>query len=309
MVLSKKRLGKKRTHDRIFVACLVTLPLLHFFIFYVCVNFNSVLLAFKSYSSGKGYSWVGFRNFAQLFRDFKTYTFYKKALVNSLTVFAVGTTASTVLAILFSYYIYKKTSRFKNIFKVLLFMPSIISSIAMATMFKQFADSAIPNFIRIVFHKQVQGLLQNPRTTMGAIIFYNVWVGFGVNILLYLGAMNNISDSVVEAAKLDGATFVSEFFHITLPSIFGTLQTLLVVAIGSIFINQASLVSFYGTTSEEAYFTIGYWLYKETVRNTLNNSNAGLPALAAFGLLLTSITVPVVYAFNFLTKKYGPSTE
>ena len=303
----KKRAGKKRTHDRIFFACLVTLPLVHFFIFYICVNFNSVLLAFKSYNSDSGYSWVGLQNFKNLFSDFGKFTLYKKALKNSMLVFLVGTTVSTVLALLFSYYIYKKASRGKNVFKVLLFMPSIISSIAMATMFKQFADSAIPKLVQTVFHKEVQGLLQNPDTTMGAVIFYNVWIGFGVNILLYLGAMNNISESVVEAAKLDGVTFVSEFFKITLPLVFGTVQTLLVVAIGGIFINQASLVSFFGTTSEEEFFTIGYWLYKETVKTTLNNSNAGLPQLSAFGLLLTFVTVPVVYLFNFITKKFGPS--
>lgn len=306
---AKKRLAKRRANDMIFFACLVALPLLHFFIFYICVNFNSVLLAFKNYRSDSGYSWVGLQNFRSLFSDFKGYTLYKSALKNSLLVFFVGTTVSTVLALLFSYYIYKKASRLKNVFKVLLFMPSIIPSIAMATIFKQFADGAVPDFVRLVFHKSVQGLIQNPSSTMGTIVFYNIWIGFGVNILLYLGAMNNISDSVVEAAKLDGVTFVSEFFYITLPSVFGTLQTLLIVAVGGIFINQASLVSFFGTTSEEAYYTIGYYLYKETVRISLGSSDAGLPQLAAFGLLLTFITVPLVYLVNWLMKKFGPNTE
>ena len=309
MSATNTRLAKRRTRDMIFFSCLVALPLLHFFIFYICVNFNSILLAFKSYDSESGYQWVGLQNFKNLFSDFKTLTLYKYALKNSLLVFFVGTTVSTVLALFFSYYIYKKTTRMTKVFKVLLFMPSIIPAIAMATMFKQFAENAVPALIGTIFHKEIQGLIQNPSTTMGTIIFYNVWIGFGVNLLLYLGAMNNISDSVSEAAQLDGATFFSEFFYITLPSVFGTIQTLLVVSIGGIFINQASLVSFFGTGAEESFFTVGYYLYKETVRISLGTSDAGLPQLAAFGLLLTFVTVPIVYLFNWLTKKFGPSTE
>ena len=182
MSATNTRLAKRRTRDMIFFACLVALPLLHFFIFYICVNFNSILLAFKSYDSESGYQWVGLQNFKNLFSDFKTLTLYKYVLKNSLLVFFVGTTVSTVLALFFSYYIYKKTTRMTKVFKVLLFMPSIIPAIAMATMFKQFAENAVPALVGTIFHKEIQGLIQNPSTTMGTIIFYNVWIGFGVNL-------------------------------------------------------------------------------------------------------------------------------
>ena len=143
---------------------------------------------------------------------------------------------------------------------------------------------------------------------MGTILFYNIWGGFGVNILLYVGAMCGISDSVVEAAKLDGVTFLTEFVYITFPSVFSTFRTLIIVALGGVFVNQASLVSFFGTTAEEVNFTIGYYLYKETVGITLNNSNVGLPKLAAFGLLLTGVTLPVVFTTNWALRRFGPNT-
>jgi ABC-type sugar transport system permease subunit len=68
---------------------------------------------------------------------------------------------------------------------------------------------------------------------------------------MYLGAMNGISESVVEAAKLDGVTFFGEFIYITFPSIFSTFRSLLIVSIGGIFTNQARLLSFFGTTQAE----------------------------------------------------------
>lgn len=229
MSATNTRLAKRRTRDMIFFACLVALPLLHFFIFYICVNFNSILLAFKSYDSESGYQWVGLQNFKNLFSDFKTLTLYKYALKNSLLVFFVGTTVSTVLALFFSYYIYKKTTRMTKVFKVLLFMPSIIPAIAMATMFKQFAENAVPALVGTIFHKEIQGLIQNPSTTMGTIIFYNVWIGFGVNLLLYLGAMNNISDSVSEAAYVDGANNFTVMVRIMFPLARNTFLTIMLI--------------------------------------------------------------------------------
>lgn len=303
------RLDSKRTRDMIFFGCLVALPLLHFFIFYICINFNSILLAFKRYDTNTTYTWVNFENFKTLFVEFKTMTAYRYAFKNSLIFFVIGTTVATTLALFFSYYIYKQAPM-KNFFKVLLFMPSIIPVIAMSTIFKQFADSAIPSLYKILFGTKIQGLIQNPQTTMGAILFYNIWVSFGINLLMYLGAMNGISESLVEAAKLDGVTFFGEFIYITFPSIFSTFRSLLIVSIGGIFTNQARLLSFFGTTqAEETNYTIGYYLYIETVANTLNNINTGLPKLSAFGLLLTAVTLPFVFGTNWLMKRIGPKTE
>lgn len=309
MVNGGAKLGKKRTNDMIFFTCLVVLPLLHFFIFYICVNFNSILLAFKEYDADGGYTFAKFDNFVNLFQDFKTYTLYSKALRNSLVFFVVGTSIAATCSLFFSYYIYKQAPM-KNLFKVLLFMPSIIPAIAMSTIFRQVADSAIPSLVQVITgdSEKIMGLIQNPNTTRGAVLFYNIWIGFGVNILLYVGAMNNISDSVVEAAKLDGVTFLTEFIYITFPSVFSTFRTLIIVALGGVFVNQASMVSFFGTVAEEANYTIGYYLYKETVGITLNNTNVGLPKLAAFGLLLTGITLPVVFTTNWALRRFGPNT-
>lgn len=308
MVLKYVKIGSKRAKDLIFFICLVALPLLQFFIFYVCVNFNSILLAFKEYDTDGNYTFVFFKNFSNLFDDFKRYTLFSVALKNTLIIFVVGTVVSTVLSLLFSYYIYKQAPM-KNLFKVLLFMPSIIPAIALVTIFKQFADNAIPSMIAEITQVKPSGLIQNPSTTMATILFYNIWGGFGVGVLLYVSAMSGISDSIVEAAKIDGVNFFTEFIYITFPLVFNTFRTFIIVALGSIFINQANLVSFFGTTAEESNFTIGYYLYKETVGITLANSNVGLPKLAAFGLLLTGITLPIVFTTNWLMKRFGPNTE
>lgn len=307
--MTKKVHLKKDTKDLIFVILLVALPLLQFFIFYVCVNINSILLAFKKYDIEGNVSFAGFDNFKQLFIDFKSFTLYKVALKNSTLVFLIGCPISLTLALLFSYYIYKKNSKFANIFKIVLFLPSVIPAIALATMFVQITDSAYPKLMQILFNKEVFGLLQNPKSTIGTIIFYNIWCSFGVNMLLLISAMSSINPSMIEAAKIDGVSFFQEFIYITFPQIFGTIKTLLIVSVGGFFVNSASIVSFYGTTADESVYTIGYYIYKETVNLSLNNSQVGVPKLAAFGILLTVITLPIVYLLRYVLERFGPKTN
>ena len=307
--MTKKVHLKKDTKDLIFVILLVALPLLQFFIFYVCVNINSILLAFKKYDINNNVSFAGFDNFKQLFIDFKSFTLYKVALKNSTLVFLIGCPISLTLALLFSYYIYKKNSKFANIFKVVLFLPSVIPAIALATMFVQITDSAYPKLMQLLFNKEVFGLLQNPKSTIGTIIFYNIWCSFGVNMLLLISAMSSINQSMIEAAKIDGVSFFQEFIYITFPQIFGTIKTLLIVSVGGFFVNSASIVSFYGTTADESVYTIGYYIYKETVNLSLNNSQVGVPKLAAFGILLTAITLPIVYLLRYVLERFGPKTN
>ena len=307
--MTKKVHLKKDTKDLIFVILLVALPLLQFFIFYVCVNINSILLAFKKYDIDNNVSFAGFDNFKQLFIDFKSFTLYKVALKNSTLVFLIGCPISLTLALLFSYYIYKKNSKFANIFKIVLFLPSVIPAIALATMFVQITDSAYPKLMQLLFNKEVFGLLQNPKSTIGTIIFYNIWCSFGVNMLLLISAMSSINPSMIEAAKIDGVSFFQEFIYNTFPQIFGTIKTLLIVSVGGFFVNSASIVSFYGTTADESVYTIGYYIYKETVNLSLNNSQVGVPKLAAFGILLTVITLPIVYVLRYVLERFGPKTN
>lgn len=303
--MTKKGFGNNRKKQLIFYSAILAFPVLQFAVFYVGVNFNSVLLAFKTYENGV-FNFSGLNNFATLIDYFKNFTVFKRGFANSLVTFVVGSLAGTSFGLLFSFYIYKKAP-FSGGIKVALFLPSIIPSIALIVMFKQFADGAVPAIISLLTDKEdVKGLLANPDTTFATIILYNVFIGFGTSTLLYSGAMSEISESVVEAAKLDGATGFTEFFKITLPMIWGTFSTFIVVAVGGIFVNQANVYAFFGAGAEENVVTIGYWLYKETVKV---NGYAGYPVLAAFGIVLSVVTMILVGIVKRVLLKTGPTND
>lgn len=299
--------GRRDKKDFLFVLLVAFLPLLQFLIFYIGVNANSFLLAFKSYTSATSFSFVGFENFVSLFKDFSSFTFYKVALKNSALVFGIGMPISLGLALFFSYYIYKRQGGLGTFFKMMLFLPSVIPSIALASMFVQLTDSAYPKLVQLLFHTEVMGLFQNPSLTIYTIIFYNIWCSFGVNVLLLLNAMSGVPVSTIEAAKIDGANFFQEFAHVVFPQIFPTVKTLVLISLGGFFVNSASIVSFYGTKAEESVYTIGYYIYVQAVLNA--SSPAALPKLAALGILLTLVTMPIVYLAKYLMDRFGPSEE
>lgn len=298
----ERTLNAKKYGDLIFYCLMAALPLLQFCIFYVGVNINSILLAFKDYEYGTGvYQWVGFQHLGKVFKDFVTDGVLIKSITNSLLVYVFNFIFGVGLALLFSFYIYKRYLC-HNLFKVLLFMPSILSAIVMVVLFSYFVERAIPEVWYKLFGKEIEGLLGNGKLTMGTIIFYNIWVGFGTSILMYVGAMNGISESIVESATLEGVSPLQEFYHITLPLIYPSITTFVVVGVATIFTNQLNLFAFYGQDAEFRLYTLGYYLFM----NTQKASIAEYPYLSAMGIALTLVALPLTLLVKYLMEKFGP---
>lgn len=299
--------SKRERKRLLFYAIMIALPLLQVGIFYFGVNINSILLAFKEYDSATGeYSWAGFEHFAKVLDEFihDPSATWRYAFLNSFVTWIITASVNMILALFFSYYIFKKGIG-KNFFRVMLFMPSIVSSIIMVVLFSYFVDSFIPEIVFKYFGKEMRGMLSNPDLTMFMLILYSIITGFGTNVLLLSSAMSSISDSVVEAAQIDGCNRFQEFIHVVFPSIYPTFVTILIVSIAGLFSNQMNLFSFYGMFAEVKFSTVGYILYKRTVQASYSQ----YPDLAAIGILITLIIVPLTLGSRKILEKVGPKYE
>ncbi len=305
IVKKKGGVGANNWRDILFYIGLMAFPVLQFIIFYVVVNTNSLSLIFKQYDTLTGnWTWVGVDNLKEAFRMMTQSSDLLDAMKNSFLMWGIGLLIGTPLALLFSYYIHKKMFGHK-FFRVVLFMPSIISAIIMVTIFQFFANRAIPEIMTEWFHAEnVSGLVENPATRFGTIMFYNILMSFGVSVLMYSDAMGNISPEMIEAAKLEGVTGIKEFIYITFPMIYPTFTTFLITGIAGIFTNQWNLFSFFGGGGQIQ--TYGYWLYVQTSGAA---SEAEYPVLAAIGFWLTLIAVPMVLIIKKLVEKFGPKED
>lgn len=187
----------------------------------------------------------------------------------------------------------------------MLFLPTIISSVITVTIYKKVCEIAIPAISASVFHTTIRGLLSNPDTRFGAIMFFYLWLSFGSLMLMYLGAMNGISDSISEAARLDGASNIQEFVYIVFPMIYPTFSTLFYTSVATIFTNQINLYSLWGASAPSSTWTFGYYLYKEVAQA----GEARYPSLAALGVLMTVVAAPLTFFFKWLLRHVGPKVD
>ncbi len=278
-------------------------PMAHFFFFYVYVNLSNILLAFQTFTetpTGFVGEFSAFENFAKIINVLKTDGSFM--VRNSLLLFALNLVIVTPLAIIFSYYIYKKFP-LSNFFKLILFLPRVVSSVVLVLLFEYIVED-----VYVAIFNAPYGLL----TTNGieTVLFYNLMVGFGVNILMYSGAMGGINESISESAQIDGANIISEFWHITIPQIFPTITTFLVVSISILFTDQMCLYTFFGENSTIQ--TVGYYLLIQSKYSNLVSPYAdtlSYSEISAFGLMITALILPATLLVKSLLEKYGPSSD
>lgn len=302
-------MGTMKRNKLIFYIVCVSLPILQFCIFYIGVNVNSILLSFKKYvSDGNGnyyYIFAKFENYKNLFTMFSEQEYLQKSIVNSLKVF-VFTMLSIVLAVSFAYYIAKKHF-FGKTFQVLLFIPHILSAVIMVTMYKFFVENVVPDVLEVFVNRKVDPLLSSPNRnqTFAVMMFFYVWASFGTNTMLFCGSINGISESIFDAAKVDGASEPREFISIVIPMIMPTITTLVVVAIAQLFTQQMHLFTFWGTDFREKYlYTIGYYLYNTTKKAGVSGI-AEYPMIATLGICISLVTIPLTIIARKCLSKIG----
>lgn len=296
----KKIKNKSDINQLIFYVSMLVIPIFMFIILNIVTNIEYVLLSFREFNTEtKSYDWVGFKHFETVIRQFTLKeSVLRDSLLHSLEIWAWGLFVGMPLAILFSYYIARKKFA-STVFQLILFLPSIISSMVLVFLFSFFIDNAIPTLIYKIFDKQMNPLLGNMNTQWGVIIFYNIWASFGTNVLIFVGAITGISDEIIESAHLDGATPLIELIYIVIPLIFSSISTFIIVGVAGMFVNNASLYAFFGPSA--ATQTIGYYLYKDIMEGTA--SKADYSYLSAAGLLFSAIIIPITMLVRWLLGK------
>ena len=305
----KKVINYRARSRLIFYIALMALPVIQFCIFYIYVNFNSIMLAFQTTDSLTFQTtFIGFENFSLAF---KTMGELGYMFENSLIHFVCVTCVGLSLAMVFSFYIYKKFP-LSGLFRVILFLPKIIPSVVFAILFKYLATDAYVAIVKEITGATVQGLLDGDLETLfGSVLFYNIWLSFGVNVVLFTGSMTSINESIVESAQLDGVNAIQEFFHITIPMIYPTLITFVVVGMAGVFTNQMHLYTLFKPDKGLPIASIGYYLYLSSISSDIvaKGSYLSYHTLAAMGLIFTLIIFPITLTVRKLATKFGPSVD
>ena len=303
-VISNKTSDGQKKYDKGFYLLIMLFPTIQFLIFYLYVHVDSFLLPFQSYDLAAGtMSWTG-KNLSQAVDILFSKNILHGFSLNLMS-YGISLCISMPLSLLFSFYIYKK--RFgSKFFRIILYLPSIISSLVFVIIYQNFVERAVPTLVMSLTGERIQGLIENMDTRIGAIIFFGIFMGFGSNVILYTNAMLGISDEIVDAAKLDGAIGIREFIYVTMPSIWRTFSVFFINGLMVIFSSDLNAYAFFGQMAPENVQTYGYYIFVQT-KKAVNIGD--YPVLAAMSLMISCVVVPLVLFARWALKKYGPSEE
>ncbi len=177
-------------------------------------------------------SFLGLSNYMQAFHDERFLNALKNTVVYTITYVPILVVSSLLIAVFLNYG-FSGAGFFKSLF----FLPSITSMAIIAIVFRFLLDGDIGWFSlflqRLGFRSM--DILRTPSTAMIAVVLVGVWRWMGFNMVILLSGLNSVPESLYEAAEMDGAGKVRQFFSISLPLIVPILGFTLITNIISSF--------------------------------------------------------------------------
>ena len=296
----QRGLLKEKQQDGLFIFLVLLLPMLQFLIFYVIVNFNSILLAFKTYEKGE-FVFTGLQNFKDVFRDIANDESMRYRFLNSGKLYLFGLVVSMPVSVFVAYGVYRGIPA-AGLFKIVLMLPQIISGMVFVLIFTTIMEELVP----IAFNNDELALLLRSEKSFWIIVLYGFFIGFGGNLVLYLGAMTSVSTDLIEYGNLEGVNSLQQFYYIIFPGIWNTIKIFLITGIAGFFTNQASFFSFYGGSLSSDKQTLGYWMFVTIVKQS---AEPQYPYVSAMGLVFTVFASIITFTLKYFLDKYGPSEE
>lgn len=164
---------------------------------------------------GTKIDFVGLSNYKAVFKDAS----FIISLKNMMRMVFFSVLFHTPIALVLAVLINTKCRGYR-FFKVIYFVPTIfpLTAIGLLWYFIFMPNGSFNAFLEFLgMYDSVKGWLIDPSTAMNTIIFVNIWAGIGYYMVILIAGLTTIPDEIYEAALIDGATPIKQFFHITVP--------------------------------------------------------------------------------------------
>lgn len=291
----KNKPGKglsRKTKRKLFIIGMLAFPLLQWLVFYVYVNIDSVLMSFQSmnYTTGK-MEW-SLNNFKRFIHEFQALPHIKNAMINSAMAGA-NNLVLLMLSVILSYFFYRKMPG-RNFFRVVYFLPSIISIVVYTMVYKMMFDTSVGP-INILLQNlgvdpaKLPTWFGDTNLAYKLVLLYCLWVGTGYNILIIGSAMENLPQDVMEYSYMEGVGRFRELFQIVIPMIWPTISVSILGSVTIMFTLFIQVEMLTGGGPGQSSQTIAYM-----INGLIKSANADLEWAAAMGFCFTVIATPLV---------------
>ena len=289
---------KRKIRRALFIISFTILPVVAFLVFYVYVNLDAFAMAFQK-PQGNKLVWAGFENFAWVFEKIKKGSTIETddlrlGFINTFKSFGILMLMYPI-GIINAYFVYKKIWGYKA-FRVLFYLPTIVSSVIVSIFFKELMSPSgfFPGLLANLCNLDYQ--LDNPLTDSNfansMVFLHMIWLGFPGNLIIWGGTFSRIPDSLIESARLDGVGWVKELVLIIVPLVWPTFALTLTLTVCGIFGSTGAV--FLLTNGKYGTQTVSNWMYMNILTSS-NPMSRPLYRISAMGLMLTVVSCTLAF--------------
>ncbi|MET8005354.1 carbohydrate ABC transporter permease [Nonomuraea glycinis] len=189
---------------------------------------QTAYFSFTEWGAFGGHTWTGLDNYTRLFADPEV----GRAMLNTLTYTALGL-IGIPLAIVFAALINRPGLRGVSVYRTAFFLPVVTMPVAVAMLWRWLynGDYGLVNQALAVVGVDGPNWIADPATAMYALVVVGIWSSIGYNLIIFLAGMQAIPKELYEAAAMDGAGRVRQFFAITLPMLSPTAFFISIISV------------------------------------------------------------------------------
>lgn len=185
--------------------------LIFVFCFYPMVQ--ALILSFQK-GTGSAVQPAGFANYVRILKD----ATFQQCLFNTIFYFVIQVPIMLILALILAQLLNSPDIKGKGIYRTMIFLPCATSLVSYSMIFKSlFANDGLVNRVLSTVGIPTVDWFQNAWAARWVIVIALVWRWTGYNMVFYLAGLQNIDYSIYEAARIDGASPLQQFVHLTIP--------------------------------------------------------------------------------------------
>lgn len=209
------RISKKKLTPYLFIAPSIVI-LLVFSIIPIFISAYLAMVDFKVINPAAS-EFVGLANFRKLFHD----PFVREALLNTFQYSLTSVIPGLALSLAFALIVTEDWFRLQKLFRAVTFIPYILSMTICAMVWSWLYSPTLGlfNYVLSALGLPTQKFLGDPRTAMNCIVVMVIWKGLGYNVTIWSAGLLSLPMEHREAARIDGANWMQEFWYVRLPQL------------------------------------------------------------------------------------------
>ena len=266
-------------------------------VFFFIPFFQTFGLSFFDYSSSiYNPTFNGVDNYIKLFKE----PIFYKVMFNTFMYLIIAVPFLVTFPLFLAILINQKI-RGITLYKILLYLPVIVSIVVAAIAFKWlYAGQGILNYILTLFHLEPIGWLVDTKWALFSVAIVTVWKGVGYYMMIYLASLMSVPQDLYEACDIDGANFLTKHLTVTIPHIMPTIALVSTISTISAMKVFAEIYVMTKGGPLNSTKTIVYYIYERAFENL----DLGYASALAVVLLVVVMIFSLINILCFEKNKY-----